>query len=343
MPDNTPEAQTAVAEKDLPSYEPTERAKMYVLICEAQEIDPIANIEDRFTESPTQDELTMYREVAEYLAYRRGCKDGAEAARVELKDQIAEYDEMVGHVFGMLIHNIRRPITLQRGYADMIIQILQEAPITEKNLRTINLSAETISKSATFMTEIVATIQALAGEIEYGMAPEEQQVRSIFEHSVGVYGKEGYRYQLDINIAEDVDQKFVPTQLVNEVLRQTLSNAIKYGAQPDKDESNICVRFRQEYVETIDEEVLVVEVVNSRDKPLPDGFMHELNSARMIIPEGTIKPSLGIGLILTRFFCDKNGVSIEADNEGEINGTKGNPRFKIIFPTRTLQSLTANT
>ncbi len=294
----------------------------YIQTCHSLQtpIDPIAYLKSTFnreSRGPEEDEILA--EVSRCIGHQEGYEEGLQEGQKEILILIQQ-----------LIHDLRVPLTSVIAYCDLIL--LGGISVDERDIYL-----NRIKRNGNNINDVINMLFKLSTEQEHKPVPNIQQISEVFINQELIFAPDNTTHQLSVNIEEGLDDSCINYTVFLLALRQTFSNAIKYGTESKSGKPNISVKIGKLKKPDSDESYVVLQVTNASTSPLPDQFIEGLNMREIKnknMDEILKTRSMGIGLKLLLYFCKRSGIILEASNDGVVNGVGGNPMFTFMFPVQ---------
>ena len=179
----------------------------------------------------TNQELLKARE--EILAWNRELERKVEERTAELKKQSEEIKalaEIKDELLGIAAHDLRTPLTIIHGYAQLLLMALQDeaqprARLAE-DLRTIE---RTSLEMTNLLTDLLDVSKIEAGKIR--ISPEEVDAEELVLNACGLHQvlASGKKLTINLNIEKGLPRIVVDPKRIGQVLNNLLSNAIKFS------------------------------------------------------------------------------------------------------------------
>lgn len=208
-------------------------------------------------------------------------------------------------------HDIRTPLTVMKGYIQMLLQFYPSGKLSEEKLVETLLM---LQKQAERMEQFSLTMKEIHTMEEWQVKRKPLTMRELVDQiNVTLQGlpKEGKEIQLHVNIQVDKEELICDKNLIQEVVDNLLINALRYA----KKKVNVVIQR--------EEEGLYIYV-----KDDGDGFTKEalMNAARPYF--STIEGHFGLGLTICQTLCKKHGGDLEV-----MNSIEGGAIVSVYFMT----------
>lgn len=147
----------------------------------------------------------------------------------ELSKALQRVDILRKEVIANVSHELRSPLALIRGYAEMVRDINWKHD--EKRNENLNLIIQEAGRMSEMVSDIMDYSQLQAGYMQ--LKTNEYNLYEIIESEV-VHGKQNAA-EFDIGISLDCSQKIIPVYVdamkISQVVRNLLNNAVNHTAQ----------------------------------------------------------------------------------------------------------------
>ncbi|MDE7259195.1 MAG: HAMP domain-containing histidine kinase, partial [Lachnospiraceae bacterium] len=191
-----------------------------------------------------------------------------------------------------IAHDIRSPLSVLKGYQEMLTEYLPSADINmEQAMEMLSESRHQIERMDTFV-EAMRKMSSLenrelaADEISAG------QLETDIQAELAILEKE-YKKQYTLQAAESHEMFYGDKEIILEVTENLLSNAFRYGKQ------QVEIMIQTGYSE--------LRVCVKDDG---DGFQEDTEKITEAFHAQNVKDSLkhaGIGMYISRLYCEKHG------------------------------------
>lgn len=257
------------------------------------------------------------------LAYKIAILDREKKEALILARGKRKYERMVR----VLLHDIGNPLNLIRHYLNLKVKSPEKFEKNEdKAWAKINLGAEKIKDIIDFHRDQESNIAKEGGEITL----TEVDIKSVVEESKALFEEAIEFKQLSFEIVGDLESlpniQAEKISLVNEVLNNIISNAIKFSYEGGKIE-----------IEVKKENDLVIIRIKDQGKGIPQERLKSFQERGSLSSEkGTLgEEGTGFGLYLARSYMDLYGgsMSIEStpiSSDRRNHGTTFSLAFKSL-------------
>ena len=213
-------------------------------------------------------------------------------------------------------HDMRTPITVLKGYTDLLEKYVPDGQISEeKLLEVLGMMSGQIDRLENY-TQKMSALQKLE---DITPQPEEVEWNSLVEECQGIGTmllevSQQSRLQIVYQERTQKEKIIIDEDLILEVYENLLSNAIRYA----KSKVQICIRTAEELLEIIVED---------------DGGGFSEEALRQAVnpfyrEEKELKNHFGLGLYICKVLCEKNQGALLLENGG--SGGRVTARFRIF-------------
>jgi signal transduction histidine kinase len=219
---------------------------------------------------------------------------------VQTADELRDLDQTRSDYVSMVSHEIRSPMTVVAGIADVLRK--RRARLSEESIEELT---ETLSREARRLAKLVSEVLDLEAIDRGGMDLEVYAVDlgTLVKEAIADTG-EASRVTLDLESGDL--QLRIDRDKIKQVLLNLISNAAKFAPEA----TPITVRL-------LPEPMSIVIRVEDRGPGIPPDKMEQLFQ-RFSRLEGTKqKPGSGLGLYLSRLIVERHGGVIWADSDPE--------------------------
>ncbi|MCM1189448.1 MAG: HAMP domain-containing histidine kinase [bacterium] len=213
-----------------------------------------------------------------------------------------------------IAHDIRAPLSVLKGYQEMLTEYLANADIDrEQALEMLSESGRQIER----MDGFVETMRKMSSLESRKLAAREisaGQLEAEIRAELNVLEKE-YGKQAVLQVQASNEMFCGDREVILEVTENLLSNAFRYA------KSQVEIRIRAEYSE-----------LNISVRDDGEGFGEEEEKVTEAFYRQNIKDSLkhaGIGMYISRLYCEKHGGKLAIGNE-EQGGAVATATFRRI-------------
>lgn len=248
----------------------------------------------------------------------------------ELEEKVAaatqrlkELDRAKSEFLSVVSHELRTPLTALEGFSELLLSRRVPPERAQRCLLYLHSEAQRLGR-------IVAELLDLS-RIEAGRAPELRRERvelaELVEYNIGLFAAEHGAHRFQWAPAEDLPPLRADRDAVDRMLKNLVSNAIKYS--PGGGRVKISAGWAGDHPGMVE---LAVEDdgVGIAAEALPRIFDKYV---RISNPETAAARGLGLGLSLVRALADAHGGAVEVES---LPG-KGS-RFRLLLPVETSES-----
>lgn len=212
--------------------------------------------------------------------------------------------------FSIIAHDLRNPSNSIIGFAEMLLEDLDQLSIEEirDSLKIIHAAAK---NSFTLLDNLLAWTRLETGHMPF--KPEKLVLMKSIEDVTNVLFSLAYRKKIEINnlVSPDI-VLFADKNMLNTILNNLIMNAIKYTTAG----GNITISAEKlQSSETSEKHDIKISVADT-GIGMDAGTLNSLFNANKVVSNpGTEKEQgTGLGLLLTREMVDKHGGSIKAES-----------------------------
>ncbi len=220
------------------------------------------------------------------------------------KNALEEVNATKDRLFSIIAHDLRSPMVALQGMGDLIDYHLRSGN-REELVQLGNKTGETLTRINHLLDNLLNWAVTNSNRISYN--PMEQDVARLLEEALAVH--KAAAAAKDIQLAVDVDavRVWVDLNMAATVLRNLISNAIKYA--PAGSTVSIGGAFDPNYY-----------VVRIQDEGggIPQKVIDTLQQTEETLVSGGSRRSFGLGLRLAMYFAKKNYGRLTIRNE--LNG-----------------------
>ncbi|MBD5543812.1 MAG: HAMP domain-containing histidine kinase [Lachnospiraceae bacterium] len=210
-------------------------------------------------------------------------------------------------------HDMRAPLTVLKGYQEMLFELVKEEPLEKESLREMLKEERKQTERLSGFLEITRAMSKLEERKPEYKAVSCEALKKRLLFTVRALCKEkGLRWKLQEKV--EGNELYGDVSIILEVLENLLTNAIQYA----KEEIQISLYMEQSF--------LVLEVSDDGE-----GFSESFETLTKSYYHGKDTDSLthfGLGLYLCRVFCEAHGGKLSLGNN-EIGGAYARAYFSI--------------
>lgn len=198
-----------------------------------------------------------------------------------------------------IAHDIRSPLSVLKGYQEMLIDYLPDGTIPmEKAMEMLKESRKQIDRMDIFIETMRKMSSLEQRGLISGQITAEQIKEDIQAELVILQEKEGKQIQLDVKGTSEI---FLgDREIIFEVAENLLSNALRYAKKLV--EIEICVTCQELRIFVQDDGV---------------GFGEDAETVTRAFHQQNVKDSLnhtGMGMYISRLYCEKHGGNLLIEN-----------------------------
>ena len=254
-----------------------------------------------------------------YVAYDNTLKKRAEERLIESEKKMQELNKTKDKFFSIIAHDLKNPFITIIGFSDLLITEFSEFSDEEKiyYLQEMKKSAHL---SHSLLQNLLQWSRSQTGHLEFN--PCSISLYGLVSENIQLLGKSADKkgVQLSTDIPNDL-MVFADEDMLNTVLRNLISNAIKFSSKEDK--INIGA------IETNDSIQIDITDTGTGMEPSRVESLFKLDETRSTI--GTDNESgTGLGLIRCKEFIEKHGGKITVASHLGVGTT-----FCITLPKRS--------
>ncbi len=199
-----------------------------------------------------------------------------------------------------IAHDIRSPLSVLKGYQEMLLEYLPNATIDMKQaVEMLTESRHQIERMDAFV-ETMRKLNSLENRKLNGTAISSKELETDIRAELAILEKE-YGKQCVLQAPESKEAFFGDKEIIFEVTENLLSNALRYGKQ------QIVIMIETSYHE------LKISV-----KDDGDGFREDAEKITEPFYSQNVKDSLkhaGMGMYISRLYCEKHGGNLTLGND----------------------------
>ncbi|MGH2755608.1 MAG: ATP-binding protein [Actinomycetota bacterium] len=277
--------------------DPDGRAAISTPLRWGDELFGVVTFHDRLPRHWTDSDIQLIegaaREVSAALHHARLYNDAVKTA-----EELRDLDQTRSDFVTMVSHEIRSPMTVVAGIADVLRK--RRSRLSEQSIEELT---ETLAREARRLAKLVSEILDLEAIDRGGMELEvgKVDVAELAKESIADAGESG---RITLDIAPGDMELRIDRDKIKQVLLNLISNAAKFAPEG----TPITVRVHPE-------EMSIVVRVEDEGPGIPPEKMEQLFQ-RFSRLEGTkTKPGSGLGLYLSRLIVERHGGVIWADSE----------------------------
>lgn len=222
----------------------------------------------------------------------------------ETNNKLKEINATKDKFFSIIAHDLRNPFNVILGYSQLLA-----LNVSNMNTELIQKNVNNIQKSAQCAFDLLQNLlewaRSQTGKIAFH--PEETSVQQLILTAFEATKLAAQNKQIDIDVNFEADKLvFADKNLINTVLRNLISNAIKFTPK----NGQITIRTSS------DSENVMISVIDNGRGILKEHIDLLFNINEKISHPGTEnEPGTGLGLILCKEFIEKHGGEIKIESE----------------------------
>lgn len=236
---------------------------------------------------------------------KRKANHGLKERNKEIQRQAIELGNLNGtkdKLFSIISHDLRSPLSSLRGLMDLVIQGVLSKEEFLPVARNLKLSLESVQEN---LDNLLFWAQSQLKGLQ--VKPESFFLKPLIEDKIKLFLE--ISRSKDITIIHEVDEEvmvFADKNYLRLVLRNLLANAIKFSTHG----GTIAIRIK-ELADKVE-----ISVSDSGIGMSPDDVAKLFHAETHFSNPGTLKEKgIGIGLLLTKEFIEKNEGSIRVTSE----------------------------
>lgn len=237
---------------------------------------------------------------------------------MESEKRLRELNASKDRFYSIIAHDLRNPFSAILGFTELIMRDVKKDP---KNIRleTLEIIKETILHTSELLNNLLLWSRNQIGNIEY--QPEVFQLKTAITKSLDIVKAQATHKQIAIDVIGDDCTIFADPNMIQTILRNLLTNAIKFTPKKGQvsititsDDTNCIIAVKDTGVGISSENIPKLFAVDSK-------FVNYGTEAE----HGT-----GLGLLLCKEFIEKHSGSIEVSSSPDKGSTFtiSLPRFK---------------
>ncbi|MDZ7764179.1 MAG: ATP-binding protein [Melioribacteraceae bacterium] len=260
------------------------------------------------TYGETEKQILVF--VAEQIAQVVERKRNAEAIK-KFSEELKELNTTKDKFFSIIAHDLKNPFITILGFSDILLSDYNELQDEERKYYITEMD-KSAKLSHNLLQNLLQWSRAQTGRIDYN--PKKIDLAEIINENFQLVnntaGEKGIRLKHHLDKSLFV---FADEDMLNTVLRNLLTNAIKFSNQ----KSEIEVK-----AEAFDEDYIEVSVADSgvgmNNEILKNLFTLDTTNSK---PGTSGETGTGLGLILCKEFVEKHGGKIRVDSKPEEGST----------------------
>lgn len=222
------------------------------------------------------------------------------------EEKLREINATKDKLFSIIAHDLKSPYNAQLGFLELLLEN-EESYTEEQRKRFIKTVYQSTKQSFALLDNLLVWSRTQTGKIPFN--PEELLLAQVFEEAIDLqrYAAQSKNIMIDTELCNDNSEVTADQEMVNTILRNLISNAIKFTPE----NGNIVLGAKT----ASDNKILIY--VRDTGVGIP-----EEDTSKLFDPTsnystiGTNKEKgTGIGLILCREFVERNGGKIWVGSE----------------------------
>jgi PAS domain S-box-containing protein len=261
-------------------------------------------------------ELVGFAKVTRDLTNRKRAEDAlidAVDREREANARLQALDAMKDELVAVVAHELRGPIGIVRGFADLLLADWETLPDEQKLGLVQRISAR--AKSLSLLVEDIFDVARLeAGQLRVDLEPTDLAtlvVRLVEDSRAALPGR-----RIEVHVDDDLPLVRADEQRAWQVLNNLVTNAVKFSPV----DSVVDVDIRRDGDE-------VAVLVHDRGPGIPDDQADLLFERFSRLPQSSSVPGSGMGLYIARGLAEAQGGRVEASNRAG-----GGATFRFSLP-----------
>jgi len=216
------------------------------------------------------------------------------------RDNLEKLNAAKDKFFSIIAHDLKNPFSVLLSVTESLSEAFDDLSETEKNM-----SINRINKSVTLLYNLLENLlqwsMSQTGRLKY--SPEKNNLYLLVLHSISLLKMNAEKRNISIvnNLEEDISV-FVDTDMINTVIRNLVSNAIKFNVDGGTIEINAKQKNNSIEIEIID------TGIGLTDEDIKKLFRIDVKNTS--IGSGNKEKGTGIGLLICKEFVEKNNGQI---------------------------------
>ncbi|MBN2762353.1 MAG: DUF1638 domain-containing protein [Bacteroidales bacterium] len=227
----------------------------------------------------------------------------------EQKEQLALSNRSKDKFFSILAHDLRSPFNALLGLTEILSENLESYTTEELQIFIKSLNKSTINLNR-LLENLLEWSKINRGIMEFHQ--EKLPLKTIIHHAISLYREVAIKKSINLryNIPENINV-FVDQKMVDSVIRNLVSNAIKFTSRKGTISLSATKKNNKELLVTISDTGI------GMNKELLDNLFKI--DAKVNRPGTEDEPSTGLGLLLCKEFVEMHGKKIwvkSKENQG---------------------------
>jgi len=221
------------------------------------------------------------------------------------RDNLEKLNAAKDKFFSIIAHDLKNPFSVLLSVTTSLSEGFYDLSETDKNM-----SINRINKSVTLLYNLLENLlqwsMSQTGRLKY--SPEKNNLYLLVFHNISLLKMNAEKRNIKIvnNLKEDLSV-FVDTDMINTVIRNLVSNAIKFNIDGGTIEINALQKNNMIEIEIKD------TGIGLTDEDIKKLFRIDVKNTS--IGSGNKEKGTGIGLIICKEFVEKNGGQIRVRSE----------------------------
>lgn len=233
-------------------------------------------------------------------------------SQMETEQTLREINATKDKLFSIIAHDLKSPYNAQLGFLELLLED-ENSYSEEQRKRFINTVYNSTKQSFALLDNLLVWSRTQTGKIPFN--PEELLVAQVFEEAIDLqqYAAQAKNILIETELCNDSLEVSADAEMVNTILRNLISNAIKFTPENGK----ILLGGKT----ACDNKILIY--VQDTGIGIEKQHHQELfDQTSNFSTIGTNKEKgTGIGLIICRDFVERNGGKIWVESEPDKGST----------------------
>ena len=221
------------------------------------------------------------------------------------RDNLEKLNAAKDKFFSIIAHDLKNPFSVLLSVTTSLTEAFDDLSDLEKNMSIIRIN-KSVSLLYNLLENLLQWSMSQTGRLKYN--PEKNNLFLLVLHNISLLKMNAEKRNISIinNLEEDI-YVFVDTDMINTVIRNLVSNAIKFNVNGGTIEINALQKNNMIEIEVKD------TGVGLTDEDIKKLFRIDVKNTS--IGSGNKEKGTGIGLILCKEFVEKNGGQIRVSSE----------------------------
>ncbi|MCF8365914.1 MAG: PAS domain S-box protein [Bacteroidales bacterium] len=252
----------------------------------------------------------------------------------QIEEKLIKINATKDKLFSIIAHDLKSPYNAQLGFLELLIED-EDSYSPEQRKKFIKTVYQSTKQSFSLLDNLLMWSRTQTGKIPFN--PSKLHLAQVFEEAIDLqqYAAAGKNIMISTDIANDDLQVNADYEMVNTILRNLISNAIKFT--PENGEIIIGAKA------AANNKALIY--IRDNGVGIPEKDMDLLfDAGNNYTTIGTNKEKgTGIGLIICKDFVERNGGIIwaESDPDGS-RGSKGSTFYFTLDNTNKIKTCKSN-